>query len=276
MELQPLLERTSEYKKHEWDAKAYDNSNRIETEAFISLLLKYKIITKDRTILDVGCGTGTIAAHLTKKAEHIDAFDASNNMIDYAENKYCLIPNLYFKQCFAEDFTTIKRYQLAIAPFCIHWFKDYKKAFHNIHTSLKKNGEFFATVSTSNNPKSSNIIAAETIIAKYLGFLSLFNINLLGRNLPSIETLQTMLNETNFEIMDIKEEAFSGHISKHELQEGLWVLISESPLLDWMPDKLVKTFFEWYVEEHLSYVPKIDANTFIYTIFTTVIHARKK
>ncbi|HEX4068782.1 MAG TPA: hypothetical protein VHX42_01665, partial [Candidatus Babeliales bacterium] len=61
MELQPLLERTSEYKKHEWDAKAYDNSNRIETEAFISLLLKYKIITKDRTILDVGCGTGTIA-----------------------------------------------------------------------------------------------------------------------------------------------------------------------------------------------------------------------
>jgi|SRR5579863_6572476 ubiquinone/menaquinone biosynthesis C-methylase UbiE len=275
MEEQPLIEHKPEKKAREWDAQAYDNSNTIHTNIFLSLLSKNKVITKDRTILDIGCGTGNIAARLAKKATHIDAFDASNNMIDYAETKYYDIPNLYFERHFAEDFITPKKYQLALASFSMHWFKDQKKTLHNISTCLKKDGEFFATVSTSNNPKSSNLLAAEAVLSKYLWFLP-FNIDLTECNFPSIEELQTMFDEAGFKIITIKEECLSGTTSKNELREGLWAIVSGSPILQWISSKLVTSFFDWYVDECMPYLPKTDDGKLLYTMYTTTVHARKK
>jgi ubiquinone/menaquinone biosynthesis C-methylase UbiE len=269
------MEKQGEVEPREWDAKAYDESSRIQTESFLALLLKNKVITKDRTILDIGCGTGNIAARLAKKATHIDAVDASNNMIDYAETKYMHIPNLYFEQHCAEDFITPKKYQLALASFCMHWFKDQKKALHNISTCLEKDGEFFATVSTNNNPKSSNLIAAEAVLSKYLWWLP-FNINLPGCTFPSIEELQTMLQETGFEIITMKEESFSGTTNKNELKEGLWAMISGSLIAQWISRKKIESFLNWYMDECIYYLPKTNDGELLYTMFTTTIHARKK
>jgi ubiquinone/menaquinone biosynthesis C-methylase UbiE len=270
------MEISSKVELREWDAQAYDNSNRIHTESFLALLLKNKVITKDRTILDIGCGTGNIAARLAKKATHIDAFDASNNMIDYAEKKYYDIPNVFFEQHCAEEFITQKKYQLALASFSMHWFKDQKKALHNINTALETHGEFFATVSTSNNPKSCNLLAAEGILSKYFWWIPSFNIDLTGCTFPSVEELQTMFDETGFEIITIKEECFSGPTNKNELKEGLWAMISGSPILQWISSKLVASFFDWYVDECMYYVPKTSSGEPLYTMFTTVVHARKK
>src|SRR5258708_32116264 len=60
----------------EWDAQAYDEGNIFQTKAFLHFLEKNKIETENKIILDVGCGTGTIAANLAEKAIYVHGIDA--------------------------------------------------------------------------------------------------------------------------------------------------------------------------------------------------------
>jgi len=287
MEPQPLTPRTpliphKEIKREprEWDAQAYDEGSRIQTEAFLQFLATYNINTKDRFILDVGCGTGKIAAKLAPKAEFIHGCDASKNMIDLAQKNCGHIQNLSFEHCFAEDFTSLRQYQLAFASFCIHWFENQKQAFQRIYASLENNGELFATVQTSDNPIPPEFIAAQEIIEDmtinkaYKYFAGKDLVDLTACTFSSTEDLKNMLKEVGFRILKCEQQTYFLLMTKDEIIKTERPIVFSRPIMKLIPNIFIEPFFNDYIDLYLSKLQK-TGDQYLTQIITTIVHARK-
>ena len=81
-----------------WNAKTYSEASDIQfwqaMEALTILNLK-----GDETILDVGCGDGKITALIADKVPNgrVVGVDITDDMINFAQEKFDTIPNLSFK-----------------------------------------------------------------------------------------------------------------------------------------------------------------------------------
>ena len=292
MEKQPLTPRTHllhdvketqiAREPREWDAQAYDEGNTIQTEAFLQFVATNKIDITNRTILDIGCGTGKIAARLATKAARIHGFDASKNMIERAQHNFGNIENLSFEQCFAEDFSSSKLYQLAMASFCIHWFCNQKQAFQRIHGSLEHGGDFFATVQTRDNPTPPGLIAAQemvegmTINKAYKYFAGKDLIDLTECTLPSAEEVKNMLESIGFTILKSKQQFYSLPMTKDEVIKTERPIVFSRPIMKYIPNMFAESLFNDYIDIYLSKLEKVDDDKYLEQIITTIIHARKK
>lgn len=263
----------------EWDAQAYDEGNELQTSAFLHFLQTNNIKTENRTIFDIGCGTGKLSAQLAEKATHVHGSDASNNMIGFATNKYGHVKNLSFEHCFAEDFQSQNPRQLALASFCVHWFEDKKQAFQSINNCLEPDGEFFATVSTNKNQKSISLVSALELVPNLKEIVANSGKNitdLTGISYPSHEELDRMLCETGFKILKREEQFFNYSIkNRNELKQLHWPIISSRPIIQYIPTNLVQPVFENYIDLLVAKMPKDSDGQLLCKFSTTIVHARK-
>jgi SAM-dependent methyltransferase len=65
-----------------WDARADDLSRELEGSPYVEELLRLVDLTGCRTLLDVGCGPGTIALALAPRLERVWGLDYSRGMLD--------------------------------------------------------------------------------------------------------------------------------------------------------------------------------------------------
>ena len=77
--------------KNLWDEKAknYDkfSGNLSEFQIkFFEILSKFGVDFKDKTLIDIGCGTGIYSLHLAKICKFILGVDSSKNMLEELEN----------------------------------------------------------------------------------------------------------------------------------------------------------------------------------------------
>ena len=94
---------------------------------------------KDETILDLGCGDGTLALKIKQKCQNIIAVDLSNEMVEKTKSlgieAYIMsATNLEFENKFDAVFSNA----------VLHWVKQSKLAVQNINKVLKQNGRFIA------------------------------------------------------------------------------------------------------------------------------------
>jgi ubiquinone/menaquinone biosynthesis C-methylase UbiE len=264
----------------EWDPEAYILGNKIQRESFLHFIATNNVDVNNKNILSAGCGTAENESILAKQAEHIHGFDASKNMIDYAQKKYGHIKNLSFEHCFAEDFQSKKYYDLAIASFCIHWFENKKQAFQRINNSLTTNGEFFGTITTSDNPKPKNLTVflemMPTITWLYNFITSKKLEDLIGASYPSLQETRTMLEETNFDIITCEEQTFKYTLAdKEDLKKFQWPILSSRPIVKYIPETLIEPLFETFIDRMIEKLQKNEDGSFTETMHTTIIHARK-
>jgi ubiquinone/menaquinone biosynthesis C-methylase UbiE len=286
MEKQPLIiDRKPVREPREWDAKAYEEGNKLQTTTFLHYINTNNVNIENKKMLSVACGTGTIENILTEEYANgpasIHGFDASKNMIKFAQNKYGNNKKLSFEYCFAEDFTTQKLYQLAIASFCIHWFEDKKQAFQRINDSLEIGGEFFGTIATSENPKPKNLVVflemAETIdwLCQIVTNTKLED--LIGSSYPSETEVRTMLDETNFEIITCEAQPFSFTFKDREaLEKTTWPILSSRPIVKLIPGMFIEPLFKKFIDRMIEKLTKNEDGSFTDTSYKTIIHARKK
>ena len=73
--------------KNFWDRNAgrYDRFMRKDREVYEKMYELIRPVVKDKTVLEVATGTGLIARHIVKSAAHIEATDASPEMITEAK-----------------------------------------------------------------------------------------------------------------------------------------------------------------------------------------------
>ncbi|MFH1399329.1 MAG: class I SAM-dependent methyltransferase [Candidatus Woesearchaeota archaeon] len=75
-----------------------------------------KKIKRRRTVLEVGCGTGTLIPFLAKNFEQVTAIDFSKKMIDIAEAKYGKLGNVEFVRMDALNISRLhKKFDLVVS-----------------------------------------------------------------------------------------------------------------------------------------------------------------
>jgi SAM-dependent methyltransferase len=69
----------------DWNAKSKDMAPRVQKSAYVDDFISRMQLSGDETVLDIGCGPGTLAIPLAKKVKHVIAIDFSRNMLDELE-----------------------------------------------------------------------------------------------------------------------------------------------------------------------------------------------
>jgi SAM-dependent methyltransferase len=89
----------------DWDKKAGSFSERNKQSPYISLFLNHLKLTPDMTVLDVGCGPGTLALPIAEKVREVVALDYSDGMLASLElrAKELGITNIKTLNCAWED-----------------------------------------------------------------------------------------------------------------------------------------------------------------------------
>lgn len=66
----------------EWDKKAEAFAGRTRDSSYVGLFLKHLDLDKDVSVLDVGCGPGTLALPIAERVSQVTALDYSQGMLE--------------------------------------------------------------------------------------------------------------------------------------------------------------------------------------------------
>jgi ubiquinone/menaquinone biosynthesis C-methylase UbiE len=277
---QPIIKR----EPREWNAAEYAQGNISQERAALHFLRESSIIVTDKKVLDVGCGTGNITTKLAEVAKRVHGIDASNNMIDYAKQHYGPGDrrNMSFEHCFAEDFTTQKKYNLALSFFCLHWIEDKQKAIQQINHALSSKGEFFGTHQSTSDPEPLHFTVLKNMIpgfATIYSFLKNFNLAKdLDYHVISDEVFKALLTDNGFEIVSYEQKSIDIVITEEDLENGIRPVLMSRPFMQSLPEAFQKWFFNKYVEENIK-ILKQDGNGNLVISKdlwgTKIFHARK-
>lgn len=92
---------------------------------------------KHQSILDLGCGTGTLTSQLVNYADTIVGVDSSENMIEMAQKQYA---DIKFIVCDALALPFEKQFDVVFSNAVFHWIADHNVLLKQIHKVLKPDG----------------------------------------------------------------------------------------------------------------------------------------
>ena len=136
--------------KNFWDRNAglYDCFMRKDRAVYEKMYELIRPVVKEKTVLEVATGTGLIAKHIVKAAAHIEATDASVEMIAEAKRdnqsaKLHFSVQDMFRLPYAD-----KSFDVVIVSNALHIVPQPEKALAEIHRVLKDDGVLIAPTFT--------------------------------------------------------------------------------------------------------------------------------
>mgnify|MGYP000102283518 len=106
----------------EWNATMYDNKHDFVAE-YGKGLLEYIPQNEKQSILDLGCGTGTLTVQLNNLAKTVIGVDQSESMIKKAQEQYS---NIEFRVCDALALPFESQFDVVFSNAVFHWIKDHE------------------------------------------------------------------------------------------------------------------------------------------------------
>jgi len=134
-----------EYARY-YDIFYFDKDYERECD-FLETIFKKILNEKPKTILDIGCGTGSHAFILVERGYDITGIDISENMISIARNKSKnLEVDIKFNVADIRNLKLDEKFDACIGMFNMMGYiiknSDIKQALDNVHKHLKPNGLF--------------------------------------------------------------------------------------------------------------------------------------
>ena len=136
--------------KNFWDRNAgrYDRFMRKDREVYEKMYELIRPVVKDKTVLELATGTGLIARHIIKAAAHIEATDASPEMITEARRGNCSA-KLHFS---VQDMFSLpyagNSFDVVIVSNALHIVPQPEKSLREIKRVLKDDGVLIAPTFT--------------------------------------------------------------------------------------------------------------------------------
>ena len=137
-------------KKTFWDrtAKIYDRFMRKDHKAYEQMYALIYPVVRHKQVLEVATGTGLIAKHIVRSADHIEATDASPEMINQAKQG-AQSANLHFS---VQDMFHLpyadQSFDVVIVSNALHIVPEPEKALTEIRRVLKEDGVLIAPTFT--------------------------------------------------------------------------------------------------------------------------------
>ena len=153
-----------------WDKNAwrYDRFMRKDAAAYERLYELLRPVVRQKTVLELATGTGLIAKHIVRYADHIEATDASQKMIEQAKQGV-KSAKLYFS---VQDMFHLpyadQSFDVVIVSNALHIVPEPEKALAEIRRVLKEDGILIApTFTHADNDFRGNVKA---FFMKLVGF----------------------------------------------------------------------------------------------------------
>jgi len=155
-----------------------------------------KYLGREKTVLEIGCGTGTTALKLADCVKELTATDISSTMIEIANEKAVVqkVENVRFAQSTLFDETLEKEsFDVILAYNLIHLLEDTAQVMKRIHELLKPGG-FFISKTACLSEKSKFWPLAAFVVGKVMRVGSIQNFN--------IAELEEATTKEGFEIIE--------------------------------------------------------------------------
>ncbi len=134
--------------KNSWNVEKYNKHTSFVSKLAMPVLDLLGDI-KDKKILDVGCGEGTLAKEIAQRGAKVIGIDLSQEMVNATKAKgieayFCSVTALPYESEFDAVFSNA----------VLHWVQEAKEAVVNINKALKQDGVFVAEFGGDGNIKS--------------------------------------------------------------------------------------------------------------------------
>jgi MoaA/NifB/PqqE/SkfB family radical SAM enzyme len=154
----------------EWDEWA--SSYRREVDRLLGVndeIISSKVDFNNKTVLDLGGGTGRFAKTIVKNVKHLTLLDFSSRMLEEAKKELPKFSNVDFKNVDIEDvnFSLDKKYDIIIAISLLHHFKDEEKAIEKLKSYLISGGKLIILEVLGGKSFRDDIVFHSKIIKKY-------------------------------------------------------------------------------------------------------------
>ena len=179
----------------QWNATLYDNKH-----AFVAKygedVMGWLAPQKDKHILDVGCGTGTLTNKIAESGAIVTGIDASPEMIAKAKHAY---DNIEFLVKDASNFSFVSKFDAAFSNATFHWIKDQQNTLQSIYDSLKDGGRLVYEMGAKHNIESIHEAIKEALSEE--GFE--LNTNIQVNYFSSAGEQATILEKVGFKVSNI-------------------------------------------------------------------------
>ena len=174
-----------------WDSKLYNEQHHFVSD-YGADVLQWLDAKEGENILDVGCGTGDLAAKIQEAGATVLGVDASAEMVELAKQTY---PSISFEQKDAAQLDYSREFDAVFSNATFHWIENQRGLLRGIYKSLKHGGRLVAEFGGKGNIKS--IVDAIDSAAKQLHLEHRIISNFWF--FPSISHYATLLESAGFE-----------------------------------------------------------------------------
>jgi trans-aconitate methyltransferase len=124
----------------EWDVDRYDRSFGFVSRYGRDLVQLLSPVPGER-VLDLGCGTGELAAELADHGLEVCGIDADASMIAQARARH---PEVVFEQADGHDFVLADPVDAVLSNAALHWMLDPVRVIARVKAALRPGGRFVA------------------------------------------------------------------------------------------------------------------------------------
>ncbi|QIL38647.1 methyltransferase domain-containing protein [Pedobacter sp. HDW13] len=178
-----------------WDATLYDKQHHFVSD-YGADVLQWLAPKADEHILDVGCGTGQLAAQIAASGALVLGTDASADMVANAKAAY---PNLSFEVVDGASLPYQENFDAVFSNATFHWIENQQALTDGLFKSLKPGGRLVAEFGGKGNVKS--ITDAIAAAASQLGFTDQVVTDFWY--FPSVSTYASLLESKGFEVEQV-------------------------------------------------------------------------
>lgn len=173
----------------EWNTALYNTKHHFVAE-YGKELLDFIPDSPEQSILDLGCGTGTLTAQLSHLASKVIGIDSSQSMIKKAKEQF---GHIEFTVCDALNLPFEQEFDIIFSNAVFHWIADHSLLLKNISRSLKPEGSLVCEFGAKGN-----IAAIENAFAKTIKELG-FNYQT-KFNFTTVDAFSSLLEKNGFVI----------------------------------------------------------------------------
>ena len=124
-----------------WDAEMYDTVKAPQADAGRELIALANI-RKGDSILDIGCGTGSLTIELTRLASggYVTGIDPSEEMIHKAKETCAAANNISLLPLTAQAINLRERFDIVFSNSAMQWIREQEEVLRSVYLALKKGG----------------------------------------------------------------------------------------------------------------------------------------
>lgn len=123
-----------------WDASLYDDRHSFVWKLGGDLLELLAPVTGER-ILDLGCGTGALAAAIAERGTEVLGIDSSPEMVEQARRRY---RELRFEVADGRDFSFPWQFDAVFSNAALHWMSPPERVVESVWRALRPGGRLVA------------------------------------------------------------------------------------------------------------------------------------